>query len=196
MFGVTVLQHGASSKEGQKTRVPSPAKATRFPAPTGSPTMSDNCKGYVPQKKRKKATTWALHVFNAWRQERNRVATEKCPDDLLERRDVGNLNRFVVECRREDGKPYPPPSISNILTGLYRHSKRCVRVSDVGSCPNFMNRKDPDFSDVTGAIQVRFRELREKGVGAHVSHAPGVLPNEEDMLWASKVIGDHTPLAL
>ena len=45
-----------------------------------------------------------------------------------------------------------------------------------------MNRKDPNFSDLTGAIQVRFRELREKGVGAHVSHAPVVLPNEEVML--------------
>ena len=42
-----------------------------------------------------------------------------------------------------------------------------------------MNRKDPNFSDLTGAIQVRFRELREKVVGAHVRHAPVVLPNEE-----------------
>ena len=99
MFRVAVLQHGASSKEGH---VSSPEKATRFPAPTGSPTMSDICKGYVPQNTHK-ATTWALRVFNAWRQERNRVATEKCPDDLLESPDVGNLNcwlsRFVVECR-------------------------------------------------------------------------------------------------
>ena len=46
-----------------------------------------------------------------------------------------------------------------------------------------MNRKDPNFSDLTGAIQVRFRELREKGVGAHVRHAPVVLPNEENTLW-------------
>ena len=97
-------------KKARKTHVSSPAKATRFPDPTGSPTMSNICKGYVAQNT-DKATTWALCVFNAWRQERDRVATEKCPNDLLERPDVGNLNhwlsRFVVECRQEDGKPYP-----------------------------------------------------------------------------------------
>ena len=83
---------------------------TRFPAPTGSPTMNHICKGYVP-KNTDKATAWALRVFNAWRSERNCVASDKCPEDLLERPDVGNLNRwlarFVVECRRENGMPYP-----------------------------------------------------------------------------------------
>ena len=68
-----------------------------------------------------------IETLRDWRQERNRVATETCPDDLLESPDVGNLNRwlsrFVVECRREDGKPHPPSSISNILAGLYRYSK-------------------------------------------------------------------------
>ena len=42
-----------------------------------------------------------------------------------------------------------------------------------------MNRKDPNFSDLTEAIQGSL----EKGVGAHVRHAPVVLPNEENMLW-------------
>ena len=31
--------------------------------------------------------------------------------------------------------------ISNIPAGLYRYSKRCVHVSDVSSCQNFMNRR-------------------------------------------------------
>ena len=56
-------------KKARKTRVSSPEKATRFPAPTGSPTMSDICKGYIPQNT-DKATTWTLRVFNAWHQER------------------------------------------------------------------------------------------------------------------------------
>ena len=87
------------------------------------------------------------------------------------------LSRFVVECRREDGKPYPPSSITNILAGLYRYSKGCA--DDPGSCPNFMNRKDPLFRDLNGAIQVRFRELTEEGVGAQVSHASVILLEEE-----------------
>ena len=179
------------AKRTRRNHVSSPAKPSRFPAPTGSPTMSEVCKGYVLQNT-DKATTWAMRIFKAWRIERNKVATDKCPDNLLESPDIHNLNRwlsrFVVECRREDGNPYPPSSISSILAGLYRYSRnRC----NAGSCPNFMNWKDPNFRELTGALQVRFRQLRGEGVGAQVIHAPVVT-----MLWGSKVIGDHTLLAL
>lgn len=30
------------------------------------------------------------------------------------------LSRFVVECRRDDGKPYPPNSLYNIMAGIQR----------------------------------------------------------------------------
>ena len=36
-----------------------------------------------------------IETLRDWRQERNRVATETCPDDLLESPDVGNLNRWL-----------------------------------------------------------------------------------------------------
>ena len=131
-------------KKARKTHVSSPEKATRFPAPTGSPTMSNICKGYIPQNT-DKATTWALRVFNAWHQERNRVTTEKCPDDLLESPDVGNLNcwlsSFVVECRRQDGKPHPPSSISNILAGSAVRGVY-VLVMLVPPCLNCCSSKD------------------------------------------------------
>ena len=50
-------------------------------------------------------------------------------------------------------------------------------------CPNFMNRRDPCFRDLTGSLQVKYRELREKGVGASIKHAPVVLPEEEEKFW-------------
>ena len=59
-----------------------------------------------------------------------------------------------------------------------------------------MNRKDPTFKELNGALQVRYRELREGGVGAVVKHAAVVSPDEEQTLWDSKVVGDHDPLAL
>ena len=60
----------------------------------------------------------------------------------------------------------------------------------------FLSRKDPAFCDLTGALQVRYRELRMDGVGAVVKHAAIVTPEEENKLWESKVLGVHTPLAL
>ena len=43
-----------------------------------------------------------------------------------------------------------------------------------------MNRRDPCFRDLTGSLQVKYCELREKEVGASVKHAPVVLPEEEE----------------
>ena len=105
---------------------------------------------YVPLNTGK-ATMWAIKVFDQWRESRNAASEEQCPDNLLVKPNVQQLNywlsRFVVEGCREDGKPYPSSSISNILAGLYRHSK--VTVPDF---PNFMNRRDPCFCELTGAI--------------------------------------------
>ena len=87
--------------------------------------------------------------------------------------------------------PYPPSSISNILAGLYRHAKAIMH-----DFPNFMNRKDQSFRELTGALQVRFRKLREEGVGVVVKHAAVVTEDEEDTLWKSGVIGVDDPSAL
>ena len=39
-------------------------------------------------------------------------------------------------------------------------------------------------------------ELRAKGVGAHVRHAPVVLPNEENTLWVFQLHVLHTLTSL
>ena len=96
----------------------------------------------------------------------------------------------MVEVRHEDGAPYPPATINNILSGLYRFSKSSVCTGVI--CPNIMDRKKPRFRDLTSAIQVRYRELRTEGVGAIVKH----LVTPEEVLWNSKVLGVHSPLAL
>ena len=83
--------------------------------------MSKICEGYVPLNTGK-ATKWALKVFEQWREPRNAANVEQCPDNLLLEPCMEQLNyclsRFVVEARREDGMPYPPLSISNILAEI------------------------------------------------------------------------------
>ena len=79
----------------------------------------------------------------------------------------------------------------NILAGLYLYSKRLAP-----DCPNFMDRKNQRFRDLTGALQVRYRELRKEGIGTVVKHAPVVTGEEEDALWKSNVLNDGTPLGL
>ena len=171
----------------------------RFMMPVSPTKMNEICDGYVPRNT-KKATEWALRLFREWRDNRNLVTStqDQCPSTLLEepRSDLLNywLSRFVVDIRREDRQAYPPSSLNNILAGLYRYCRSCCPMGSC--CPNFMNRKDPQFRELTGAIQVKFRELREQGVGAVVKHASVVTPAEESIFWERQVIGDHSPVAL
>ena len=105
----------------------------RFTAPHSPTTMSKICQGYITTK----SISWAVRVFRSWCDERNKRVEEQCPETLLEEPTVDNLNywlsRFVVEVSREDGKPYPPTSINNILAGLYRYAKSCLPTGVV--CP-------------------------------------------------------------
>ena len=167
---------------------------SRFRSPQKRETMQEICKGFVPANT-KKATGWAIGVFNSWRAERNQRSEEKCPAQLLEKPTVKELNyclsRFVVEVRRGDQQPYPPTSISNILSSLYRYSRE-----HDPECPNFLNRRNVAFKELNVAIYVHYRELHQAGVGAIVRHAPVVEDYEGEMLWEKNILGDHSPLAL
>ena len=97
-----------------------------------------------------------LRVFKAWRIERNKVATDKC---LLESPDIHIIPIFnpststigsPILLWSVDGKM---ETLTSILAGLYRYSRNCCN------------------GELTGALQVRFRQLREEGIGAQVIHA-------------------------
>ena len=132
----------------------------RFADPLSPSKMQTICEGFVP-KNTQKATDWARRVFDEWRINRNKRSDEKCPSTLLVSPDVRALNywlsRFVLEVRRADGEPYPASSLVNILSGLYRYSKKCSP-----ACPNFMDRRDATFRDLNGAMQVKFRSSERK----------------------------------
>lgn len=50
------------------------------------------------------------------------------------------------------------------------------------------------FQDLS--VAVHYQNLPEAGVGICVKYTSIVTEEEEDLLWESKVIGDHEPLAL
>ena len=81
--------------------------------------MSEICKGYVPQNT-DKATTWAMRVFKAWRIERNKVATDKCPDNLLESPDIHNLNRWLSRLGSHVSAHARNPDALYVFTTVFR----------------------------------------------------------------------------
>ena len=81
-------------------------KKSRFSVPVSDSRMKEITKGYVPQNT-KKNTAWGVNVFVEWIAARNKDGEERCPEDILERANPGNLNhwlcRFVTEVRKKDG---------------------------------------------------------------------------------------------
>ena len=64
------LKKKAKGKGGKKV-----TGSKQFVSPTSSVKMDKICKGFVP-KETEKATNWAVRVFEQWRVERNRVASD------------------------------------------------------------------------------------------------------------------------
>ena len=64
---------------------------SRFSESCSSAEMQVICQGYIPKNTRK-ATTWALKVFKAWREQRAKEKDRKCPEDLLDSPKVEPLN--------------------------------------------------------------------------------------------------------
>ena len=63
-------------------------------------------------------------------------------------------------------------------------------------CPNFVNRKDPTFKELTGTLEVTCREFHRERVRANVKHAAIFSPAEENALWDLRVSSDHAPVTL
>ena len=74
-----------------------------------------------------------MRVFEEWRcaQNKNCTGDEICEANLLDSPDVDSLNFlmscFVAEVQRQNGKPYPPKTIHQLLAGLQRYclTKMC-----------------------------------------------------------------------
>ena len=91
---------------------------SRRTSPVSPGKMGTICRGVVPSNT-KKATSWAVRVFEEWRQERNATATgEQCPLELLEKL-TGCRSVMLPSPRHEQPKmsPYSPLQMVPIFPG-------------------------------------------------------------------------------
>ena len=94
----------------------------RFKQPTDDKEMLEISKGYIPPNTQKN-TSWAINVFDEWRAARSKLERcDRCPEDIPSNPRVESLNcwipRFIVGARKQDGSPYPPKTIHQILAGI------------------------------------------------------------------------------
>ena len=100
-----------------------PAKKQRFASLLSSSEIAQKCQPLVP-KCTQQNTTWTVGLFNQWVQNRNEIATDKCPSDLLRIKYPTPvvdywLSAFILEARRRDGEFYPGNTVRNILAAIF-----------------------------------------------------------------------------
>ena len=57
----------------------------------------------------------------------------------------------------------------------------------------FLNKDEPCCRELRGTCNNVYRDLRAKGIGIEVGHAPVITPEEEEALWMSSVLNVVNP---
>ena len=142
-----------------------------------------------------KANLWAFNNFQAWVAARKEShPSDPVPDNLLSSSDAETLCRFlclyVMETRQEDGTCYPPIMIYSLLCGLYR----ITRSNDVPL--NFIDKNNSDFRSLHQTLDYHFSELHSEGVGADRKSGSVISFEDEEILWAKKLLSYDNPKSL
>jgi hypothetical protein len=99
--------------------------------------------------------------------------------------------RFVMEVKRQDGKEYPPNTLTQIVSGLQRYlNTECQRPNI-----NFF-RGETQFIDFSKCLHTRIKELHAQGIGIKTNVADPVTIEDVIQLWQSGVFTFDTAVGL
>ena len=93
-----------------------------------------------------------------------------------------SLSRFVKEATRQDGKPYPPSSLYNIVAAIQRFLREKGH-PDI----SFFDVKAPEFDLLRKSLDARMKELTSEGVGVEKQSAQPLTKEMEEILWDKKI---------
>ena len=123
-----------ADKENLEPRIPSKRRRlslsrkkvtndSRFAVPVNPDELKAAAQGVVPENTRRR-NNWAEKNLKEWAASRSTLMPNEPVPNLLECRDPSEFNkwlcRYVLETRQENGKPYPPKSLYNLLCGIQR----------------------------------------------------------------------------
>ena len=63
-------------------------------------------------------------------------------------------------------------------------------------CPNFLDKKDPQFKSLHKTLDALFNKLHSEGIGRQVKKAEVITQEDEEKLWSSGVLNVSTPRGL
>ena len=107
---------------------------------------------------------------------------------MLETASAAELNEhlqgFILEANRQDGSPYPPDSLYQLVAGIQRHLRENSR-PDLG----ILDPKNLDFFQSCQVLDARMKELTSKGLGTVKKQAQPLTPEQEEYLWEQGIFG-------
>ncbi len=172
------------------------ASINRFGAPRSSADVEAVKKSHVP-KKTQANTAWATNIWREWVAYRlkNPLSVEEHSyklDGNITKVDTPAIGfwiqRFVLEVRRGDGKPYCPDSLYQLCCGLQRALREDDR--DVNLFDDFQ------FAQFRSVIDGELKRLNRTGQYIHKKKANVITLEMEEVLWRKRLLGDHSPQVL
>ncbi|XP_071123894.1 uncharacterized protein KIAA1958-like [Mytilus edulis] len=135
-------------------------------------------------KNTKKATQWAVNVYEDWKN--SKIGSGLIIPNLkdLSVQDINSiLGKFVVEVRKKNGEKYPAKTLYLLVTGLLR-GMRSHGVSNL----NFLR-----FRQI---LDAQMKKLTSDGHGINVKQADPISVEQEEILWDKSVFGNHSSESL
>lgn len=148
-------------------------------------------KSSVPEKTQQD-TKWCVRLWDEWAEHRNSQMPDKQIATPITAIPLGDLSywleRFVLEIRKRDGSEYVPATLHHIVCGIMRHLRETDPTIDVFN--------DPTFTHFRKTLDGEMKRIRSTGTGTKKKQAELITEEEEEQLWSTGTLGDHSPIAL
>ena len=178
--------------EAESTSKINSTQMPRFAAPKTEEEVKQVRQARIP-KKTQIDTRYCIRIWKTWSEHRNSVEKNGLvPEDIttLDGEQLQYwLSHFVLEVRKKSGLEYPPNTLHHICCGLQRHLRENGR-------PEIDIFKDSNFTDFCATLDGEMKCLQSLGLGTKKRQAEPLTEAEENLLWSSGALGDHSLQAL
>ncbi len=145
-------------------------------------------KQFVDANKAKNTVIKTRSGLNVWYRWCENINERRKIEDLTAIELNRLLSHFFMTVKKRNGEEYEPVS----LTSLARSIDRFLR--EAGK--EFCILTDREFEGCRKLLEAKRKSLRRGGKGAKLRAAEPLTNNEEECLWSSGELGDHSPLVL
>lgn len=189
----TLLNFNQISTDG-----PSTSTSKQFAPPVDDTTLTTLQLNSIP-KGTKNINSWACNLYSQWHSQR----TIENGDDLCiplpspyqlahatDRQINYWISKFIYEIRKKDGSMYPRSTLIALVAGL----NSLLQKNDENIYRNLF--KDKEFNQFRDILDLACKEATKSGVGCQSKQAQVITESEEELLWANKHLGGHSPVSL